>query len=60
MIITRKFPIKTWRKGVTLKRNIKSLQRYEYEEPYDTTQDVTVQANGKAVVNFDLTMRSGT
>jgi len=54
------YRIKMWHEGVRLKQNIKSLQRYEYEEPYETTQDVTVQANGEAVVNFDLAMRSGT
>ena len=47
-------------KALPLKRNIKTLQRYEYEEPYEITQDVTVQANGEAVVNFDLVLRSGT
>jgi hypothetical protein len=54
------YRIKMWHEGVRLKQNIKSLQRYEYEEPYETTQDVTVQANGEAVVNFDLALRSGT
>jgi plastocyanin len=54
------YRIKMWHEGVALKRNIKTLQRYEYEEPYETTQDVTVEANGEAVVNFDLVLRSGT
>jgi plastocyanin len=54
------YRIKMWHEGVALKRNIKTLQRYEYEEPYEITQDVTVQANGEAVVNFDLVLRSGT
>jgi hypothetical protein len=49
-----------WHAGVRMTRNIKSLQRYEYEEPYETTQDVTVIANGEAVVNFDLALRPGT
>jgi hypothetical protein len=51
------YRIKMWHEGVTLKKNIKTLQRYEYEEPYEVTQDVTVQANAEAVVNFDLTLR---
>jgi plastocyanin len=55
-----KYRIKMWHEGVILKQNIKSLQRYEYEEPYEATQDVTVEANGEAVVNFDLALRSGT
>jgi len=54
------YRIKMWHEGVALKRNIKTLQRYEYEDPYETTQEVTVQANGEAVVNFDLVLRSGT
>jgi hypothetical protein len=54
------YRIKMWHEGVALKRNIKRLQRYEYEEPYDATRDVTVEANGEAVVNFDLILRSGT
>jgi len=54
------YRIKMWHEGVILKQNIKTLQRYEYEQPYEVTQDVTVQANGEAVVNFDLVLRSGT
>ena len=54
------YRIKMWHEGVTLKQNIKSLQRYEYEEPYEVAQDVTVQANGETVVNFDLALRSRT
>src|SRR5215471_20540517 len=54
------YRIKMWHEGVALKRNIKTQQRYEYEEPYESVQDVTVQANGDAVVNFDLVLRSGT
>jgi plastocyanin len=51
------YRLKMWHEGVTLKRNIKSLQRYEYEDPYELTQDLTVQAGGEAVVNFDLVLR---
>src|SRR5206468_12319397 len=54
------YRIKMWHEGVTLKRNIKSLQRYEYEDPYEVTQDVTVQAGSDAVVNFDLALRPAT
>jgi plastocyanin len=51
------YRIKMWHEGVTRKRNIEALQRYEYEEPYETTQDVVVQPGADAVVNFDLTLR---
>ena len=54
------YRIKMWHEGVALKRNIKTQQRYEYEEPYESVQDVTVQADGDAVVNFELVLRSGT
>lgn len=54
------YHIKMWHEGVRLKRNIKSLQRYEYEDPYESTLDVTVPANGEAVVNFDMTLRPAT
>jgi plastocyanin len=54
------YRIKMWHEGVTLKRNMKALQLLEYEEPYESAQDVTVQANSDAVVNFDLVLRSGT
>jgi plastocyanin len=53
------YRIKMWHEGVTLKSNNKALQRYEYEDPYETTKDVVVVANGEAVVNFDLTLRPG-
>jgi plastocyanin len=52
------YRIKMWHEGVTLKSNNKALQRYEYEEPYETTKDVVVTANGEAVVNFDLSLRN--
>jgi plastocyanin len=52
------YRIKMWHEGVTLKRNIKSLQRYEYEDPYEVIQEVNVNADGEAVVNFDLALRS--
>ena len=51
------YRIKMWHEGVRLKRNIKTLQRYEYEDAYETTQDVTVPANGEAMVNFDMALR---
>jgi len=54
------YRIKMWHEGVRLKRNIKTLQRYEYEEPYEVTQEVKVEANGETVVNFDLALRQGT
>jgi plastocyanin len=51
--------IEMWHEGVTLKSNNKALQRYDYEDPYQTTKDVVVTANSETVVNFDLTLRPG-
>ena len=54
------YRIKLWHEGVTLKRNIKNLQRYEYEDPYEITQEAVVQPGGETVVTFDLTLRPTT
>ena len=51
------YPIKMWHEGVRLSRVIPSLQIFEYEEPYESTQQVTVPSNGEAVVNFPLELR---
>lgn len=51
------YTIKMWHEGVTLKQIYKNLQVYEYEEPYELMQQVTVAANGEAAVNFDLELR---
>jgi hypothetical protein len=51
------YRIKMWHEGVKMTRNIKSLQRYEYEDPYEMTRDVTVTPNGEAMVSFDMTLR---
>jgi hypothetical protein len=54
------YRIKMWHEGVIRKRNIESLQRYEYEEPYEMTQDVVVQAGVDAVINFEFSLRPST
>jgi plastocyanin len=54
------YKIKMWHEGVTMKRNIKTLQKYEYEDPYEITQEVVVQDGAETVVNFDLTLRPTT
>jgi hypothetical protein len=51
------YTIKMWHEGVTLKKIYKNLQLYEYEEPYEMTQQVTVAANGEVSVNFDMELR---
>ncbi len=52
------YPIKMWHEGIRLTRIIPSLQQYEYEAPYEATQDVVVAENGETVVNFSLELRA--
>lgn len=52
------YKIKMWHEGVTLKSSDKKAKTYEYEDPYETMQDVTVTANNEVTVNFDLALRS--
>jgi hypothetical protein len=52
------YPITMWHEGIALTRVLASLQRYEYEEPYEVTQQVEVPAGGEAVVTFALQLRS--
>lgn len=51
------YPIKMWHEGVQLKQILTTLQRYEYEEPYEQTREVTVSAGQETVVNFALELR---
>jgi hypothetical protein len=51
------YTLKMWHEGVTLKQIYKKLQLYDYEEPYEMTQPVTVTANSESAVNFDMTLR---
>jgi plastocyanin len=52
------YPIKMWHEGVQLSRVIPSLQVFEYEEPYEATEQIVVPANGEAVVNFSFALRA--
>jgi hypothetical protein len=51
------YPLTMWHPGVTLTRVIPSLQRFEYEPPYETTRQVEVRANEETVVEFALELR---
>jgi plastocyanin len=52
------YPVTMWHQGVTLSRVIPSLQRFEYEPPYQITQQVVVRPQAETVVNFALELRS--
>ena len=54
------YRIKMWHEGVTLKRILKTFQRYEFEDAYELTQEVVVPPGGDAVVNFDMALRPAT
>jgi hypothetical protein len=51
------YPITMWHEGVRLTRVVASLQQYEYEAPYQTTEQVVVPAGGEAIVTFALQLR---
>jgi hypothetical protein len=52
------YRIKLWHEGIRLKRVLRSLQRYEYEDPYEITQQVVVESGRETSVNFELALRS--
>jgi plastocyanin len=52
------YPLTMWHQGVTLSRVIPSLQRFEYEPPYQITEHVIVRPKEETVVNFALELRS--
>jgi len=51
------YPIKMWHEGVQLSRVIPSMQIFEYEQPYESTEQVVVPPNGEAMVNFSFELR---
>ena len=51
------YTLKMWHEGVNLKDINKRLQIYNYEQPYELTQQVTVAANTEATANFQLALR---
>jgi hypothetical protein len=51
------YRIRMWHEGVRLTNIVASLQRYEYEPPYEITREVVVPEAGDAEVNFDFELR---
>jgi hypothetical protein len=51
------YRIRMWHEGVRLKAIFASLQRYDYEEPYQLTKEVVVPPGGEAEVNFAFALR---
>ena len=52
------YTIKSWHEGVVLKEHNQKLNTYEYEDPYESSQQVVVSANAEATDDFDLTLRT--
>jgi hypothetical protein len=52
------YPIKMWHEGVTLTRIISSLQQFDYEDPYEITKTITVQAGGDVAADFEFELRN--
>jgi hypothetical protein len=42
---------------VRLVQVLKSVQQYEFEDPYEQVREVTVPAAGEAIVDFELELR---
>ena len=51
------YTVKMWHEGVRLTRIIRNLQRFDYEEPYEITLEVTVEADTETVIDFDMALR---
>jgi plastocyanin len=52
------YRIRMWHEGVRLTNIYASLQRYEYEAPYEITREVVVPPTGDVEVNFDFELRT--
>jgi hypothetical protein len=51
------YRLRLWHEGVRLTNVFASVQQYEYEEPYELAQEVTVPATGDVEASFDLELR---
>lgn len=51
------YTIKMWHEGVRLERIVRSLQRFDYEPPYEITLEVTVETDTETVIDFDMELR---
>jgi hypothetical protein len=51
------YRIRMWHEGVRLTQVLKSVQRYEFEPPYEVSREVVVPAAGETVVDFDFELR---
>jgi plastocyanin len=52
------YAIKMWHEGVRLKRIVASLQEFDYENPYEATEQVVVTPGGDARIDFAFALRA--
>ncbi len=51
------YSVRLWHEGVHVKSYTASLQRYEYEEPYEAAQRIEVRAGAASKAEFSLALR---
>jgi hypothetical protein len=51
------YSIRMWHEGVHVKSYAASLQRYEYEDPYEAAQRIEVRAGADSKAEFSLSIR---
>lgn len=54
---TGTYRIRMWHEGIRLTRVLKSVQKYEFEPPYELTSDVVVTSGAEARADFALEVR---
>jgi hypothetical protein len=52
------YSVKMWHEGVHVRSYSASLQRYEFEEPYEAAQTVQVRAGAEGRADFSITLRT--
>lgn len=51
------YPLKMWHEGVRLKQILTTLQRFEYEAPYEATEQMVVSPGEETTVDFAFELR---
>jgi hypothetical protein len=51
------YSVRMWHEGVHVRSYSASLQRYEFEEPYEAAQTVQVRAGAEGRADFSITLR---
>jgi len=51
------YQVRMWHEGVQVRSYYANLQRYDYEDPYEASAQVTVAAGGSVKSDFNLALR---